>query len=422
MAFEKSTLNLLHPKCSEATFARIVAITVVATVTTSISFAIDAAGREENMKQSNFEEEMFPQGKFEKDKGDNRFTVVSLFSGAGGLDMGFSMEDFNIVWANDLDSDACNTYRKNVGDHIQCGDIENYLPGLEKFKGKIDVLIGGPPCQGFSVAGKMNPDDPRSENVWRYLRALEIVRPKAFLMENVKALGVLEKWGAIREKLLEGMRKLGYNSNFIVVNASDFNVPQNRERVLFIGFLEDEEKPLDLARMLEPYKIAAPTVRETLLGLDRPGSGSNTNVCNARITFCTSPVMRKSPYAGMLFNGAGRPIRVNGYCSTLPASMGGNKTPFIDEEELYNGADSFVEAYHRGLADGSIKPEFKEAPKRLRRLTVEEAAAIQTFPKGYVFAGARSSMYKQIGNAVPCNLARQVAKAIKAHLAEMKGR
>ena len=100
--------------------------------------------------------------------------------------------------------------------------------------------------------------------------------------------------------------------------------------------------------------------------------------------------------------------------------MGGNKTPFIDEEELYNGAESFVEEYHKGLMNGSITPEFKEAPKRLRRLTVEEAAAIQTFPKDYKFAGARSSMYKQIGNAVPCNLAHQVAKMIKAHLDAMK--
>lgn len=390
------------------------------TVAVATSFLTLNASELENRKSEIMKHDLTKKESHRIPQDDGRFSVVSLFSGAGGLDMGFFMEGFNIVWANDLDADACNTYKMNIGDHIHCGDIENYLPGLEQFNGKVDVLIGGPPCQGFSVAGKMDPDDPRSENVWRYLKALEIIRPRAFLMENVKALGVLEKWGAIRDKLLAGMRELGYNASYIVVNASEYNVPQNRERVLFIGFLDNGKEPLDLVKMLEPYKVAAPTVKETLLQLDRPGTGSNTNVCNARITFCTSPVMRKSPYAGMLFNGAGRPIRINGYCSTLPASMGGNKTPFIDEEELYNGAESFVEAYHKGLADGSIKPEFKEAPKRLRRLTVEEAAAIQTFPKGYKFAGARSSMYKQIGNAVPCNLARQVAKAIKMHLSETK--
>ena len=371
------------------------------------------------MKQQDFFEELSPITPFVRPEGDNRPIVVSLFSGAGGLDMGFVMEGFNIVWANDMDSDACETYKVNIGDHIRCGDIESFMRELEQFKDQVDLLIGGPPCQGFSVAGKMDPDDPRSQNVWRYLKALEIVRPRAFLMENVKALGVLEKWAAVRKRLLEGMKDMGYNASFIVVNASDYNVPQNRERVLFIGFLDDGNEPIDLEKLLKPYRIKATTVKEILSHFDKPGTGNNSHVCNAKITFCTKPVMRKSPYAGMLFNGAGRPIRINGYCATLPASMGGNKTPFIDEDELYYGAASFVEEYHKGLADGSIVPEFKEVPKRLRRLTAEEAAAIQTFPMGYKFKGSRSSMYKQIGNAVPCSLARQIAKMLKARLEEM---
>ena len=373
-----------------------------------------------SMNQSDFMKELCPVKPFKRPKGDNRNIVVSMFSGAGGLDMGFVMEDYNIVWANDFDADACATYKANIGDHIRCGDIEGYLYELEQFKDKVDVLIGGPPCQGFSVAGKMDPDDPRSQNVWRYLKALGIVRPKAFLMENVKALGALDKWREVREKLLAGMRELGYNADYIVVNASDYNVPQNRERVLFIGFLEKSDEPLNLEEMLKPYKIKGPTVKEVLAVLDRPGSGNNTNVCNAKVTFCQNPVMRKSPYAGMIFNGLGRPIRVNGYCATLPASMGGNKTPIIDEEELREGKKSFVEEYHKGLADGTINAEFKEAPKRLRRLTVEEAAAIQTFPLGYKFIGSRTTMYKQIGNAVPCNMSRQIAKMMKAKLDSMK--
>ena len=400
-------------------------LTIVASALAAIGLqaqqsTINTKGDGNHMTQIDCKNGLSPRKSIVHTESDNRYTVVSLFSGAGGLDMGFTMEGFNIVWANDWDADACKTYADNIGNHIQCGDIERFLPTLQKFTGKIDLLIGGPPCQGFSVAGKMNPDDPRNQNVWRYLRALEIVRPRAFLMENVKALGALEKWDCVREKLLSGMRDLGYKANYIVANASDYNVPQNRERVLFIGFLENSGEPLDLEQMMKPYRVKAPTVKEVLIKLDKPGTGSNTNLCNAKITFCTKPVMRKSPYAGMLFNGAGRPIKINGYCATLPASMGGNKTPFIDDDELYNGADSFVEQYHRGLQDGSIVPKFKEAPKRLRRLTVEEAAAIQTFPKGYKFAGARSSMYKQIGNAVPCNLARQIAKMIKARLDAIK--
>ena len=359
---------------------------------------------------------------FVRSRHDKRPVVVSLFSGAGGLDMGFHIEGYNIVWANDFDKDACETYRANIGDHIRCGDIEKLLPELEHFREKVDVLIGGPPCQGFSVAGKMNPDDPRSQNVWRYLKALEVVRPHAFLMENVKALGALTKWEDIRNRLLDGMTALGYSVNYVVVNASDYDVPQNRERVLFIGFREKKVGKPDLEAMLKPYRKKAATVREVLANLDPPGTGNNAHECKARITLCQNPVMRRSPYAGMLFNGAGRPIRLNGYCATLPASMGGNKTPFLDEDELLHGAKSFVEEYHRGLQDGTIKAEFKPAPSRLRRLTVEEAAALQTFPPDYKFVGSRTTMYRQIGNAVPCNLSRQVAKMIKEKILGKAGK
>lgn len=375
--------------------------------------------RKSVIRQDDFLAKLATGKPFNREEGDGRYLAVSLFSGAGGLDMGFCMAGFDIIWANDFNADACETYKANIGDHICCGDIECFMGEMGKFRGKVDVLIGGPPCQGFSVAGKMNPNDPRSQNVWRYLKALEIIRPRAFLMENVKALGILEKWKPVREKLLFGMKSLGYNVDFTVVNASDFDVPQNRERVLFIGFLGDEHHPFDLEKELQSYQIKSPTVKDVLLKLDRPGTGNNKNICKARITFCTRPVMRKSPYAGMLFNGAGRPIRLNGYSATLPASMGGNKTPFVDEAELYDDAESFVEQYHRGLINGSILPVFKDAPKRLRRLTVEEAAALQTFPNGYKFKGARSSMYRQIGNAVPCNLAKQVATMMKKHLQQM---
>lgn len=123
--------------------------------------------------------------------------------------------------------------------------------------------------------------------------------------------------------------------------------------------------------------------------------------------------MRKSPYAGMYFNGQGRPVDVDGYANTLPASMGGNKTPFVDEEYLYgNAVNDWVADYHKGLMDGNIMPRNGEAPDRLRRLTVKEAARLQTFPDDYIWCGNKGSVYRQIGNAVPCRLAEAVAKAV----------
>ena len=168
----------------------------------------------------------------------------------------------------------------------------------------------------------------------------------------------------------------------------------------------------DLEKMMEPYKTMAPTVRETLSVLDRAGTGNNQGVCKAKITLTPNPILRKSPFAGMLFNGMGRPIRLDGYANTLPASMGGNKTPIIDENELYENEPGWVQEYHSKIKNGSKPSEFQEAPKRLRRLTVEEAALIQTFPKDYEFCGSQSSKFCQIGNAVPPNLAYHIGKMV----------
>ena len=154
-----------------------------------------------------------------------------------------------------------------------------------------------------------------------------------------------------------------------------------------------------------------------MLPLGKAGSEENPRTCVAKINFCARPVMRKSPYAGMYFNGQGRPIDIDGYANTLPASMGGNKTPFIDEDYLYGEADdNFIENYHKGLMDGTITPEYKEAPSRLRRITIREAAKIQTFPDDYIFCGKPAAIYKQIGNAVPCKMAEAVALAVAEYL------
>ena len=127
-------------------------------------------------------------------------TAISLFSGAGGMDIGFSNAGYEILWANDFDKNACDTFRENHGPIIEHGSIDDFVPMLSKFKGA-DIVFGGPPCQGFSVAGKMNPDDQRSRLVFTFMDVVEKVQPRAFVMENVKALGVLDKWSLVREKL-----------------------------------------------------------------------------------------------------------------------------------------------------------------------------------------------------------------------------
>jgi len=335
--------------------------------------------------------------------------AISLFSGAGGLDVGFKKAGFNIVWANDFDKDACETYNLNIGNHVHCEDINLLKSALYRNIQSVDIVFGGPPCQGFSVAGKMDPHDPRSQHIWTFAEIVKKCQPKAFLMENVKALGQLKKWEPLREELLQAFREAGYMVNFVILNSSEFNVPQARERVFFIGFKGNSTIIPDLMKMIQPYKSKSPTVREALAILDKAGTGNNKSTCKAKITITPNPIMRKSPYAGMLFNGLGRPVKIDGYCATLPATMGGNKTPIIDDDALYNEKENWIENYHKSLIEGAEPLPYQEAPKRLRRLTLQEAGILQTFPIDYQFYGSQSSVFKQIGNAVPCNLAYAVA-------------
>lgn len=352
---------------------------------------------------------------------NNNMTAISLFTGAGGMDVGFQRAGFNVIFANELMKEAAETYKVN---HSGClmvnDDINNIIHTLNQYK-DIGLVFGGPPCQGFSVAGKMDPDDERSKLIFTFLDAIEKVQPHIFVMENVKALGKLDKWEPVRKKYLDRARRLGYNCAPFILNAIDYGVSQKRERVFFIG-IKDNLDPFYQYHMngcIEKQKNKAPIIRELLSSLGKAGTDKNPNTCTAKITFATRPVMRKSPYAGMYFNGQGRPINVDGYANTLPASMGGNKTPLIDEEYLYGAAiEDWVVAYHKGLLDNSIVPEFTEAPSRLRRITINEAIRIQTFPEDYIFCGNKGKIYTQIGNAVPCKMAEAVAKAVVAYINE----
>ncbi len=338
----------------------------------------------------------------------NIIRTISLFSGAGGLDIGAINAGAHIIFANDMMDEACLSYKTNIGDHIVKGDINTLLDKIKEFT-NVDMVIGGPPCQGFSVAGKMDENDTRSQLIWTYANVISILKPKAFIMENVKALGQLTRWRSIRERLLLKFRSLGYSVNFMIINASDYNVPQSRERIFVIGIKGNSQIIPDWAKMIKHYSHKAPTVREALKVLNKAGEGNNTSMCKAKITLASKPILRKSPYAGMLFNGLGRPIRIDGYCATLPASMGGNKTPIIDERELYGNCSPWIKSYHEEIMRNPSRALFRDAPTFLRRLTVEEAAILQTFPMDYTFCGSQSSKYTQIGNAVPCNMAEAVA-------------
>ena len=257
--------------------------------------------------------------------------AISLFSGAGGMDVGFAKSGFSIIAASELDPHACATFRENhPATKLHEGDILEHIDEISTIE-DIDVVFGGPPCQGFSVAGKMDPDDPRSKLIFSFADVVQKTQPKTFVMENVRALGALSKFSAIREELLTRFHKSGYTVNMFILNAKDFGVPQSRERVFFVG-VKSNLKSITL-KSLDKYKEDPPTLREAISHLGPAGCDTNQRICNAKVTLAAKPVMRKSPYAGMMFNGQGRPLNPDGWASTLPASMGGNRTPIIDEEQ-----------------------------------------------------------------------------------------
>jgi DNA (cytosine-5)-methyltransferase 1 len=320
------------------------------------------------------------------------------------MDLGFRRAGVDVVWANDFNASACETYKANFGSEIHCGSLMDFdyktLPDC-------DLVFGGPPCQGFSVAGKMDPDDPRSKLVFEFQKVVGAKRPRFFVMENVAALGQLAKFEAIRKRLLECYSRMGYAVRFEILDSQHYKTPQRRERLIMIGTLCGA----DAIRFPKKSRHVI-TAREVLARFDEPGTGNNKGVCDARITTAKCPVLRTSPYAGMLFNGMGRPIDLSRLCQTLPASMGGNKTPIIDTRLLrHPDSPDWLRRLHARAAKGEDISEVM-VPPFMRRITVSEAATLQGFPNDFKFLGSRCDKYRQIGNSVPPPLAEAIAREV----------
>lgn len=346
-------------------------------------------------------------------------TSVSLFSGAGGLDVGFEDAGFRTLFANEVDHDAAQTWRVNRPGHedimAEC-DLNKCIGALSAFR-DVDVVFGGPPCQGFSVAGKMDPLDKRSGLVFRFLDVVSKVRPKVFVMENVAALGALGKWHSVREEIIARSASSGYEISFKIHHTYDYGVPENRDRVIFVGVRKDISQRGHFQSFydnLSRHRMKPPTAREIIISAGKYSTADNPQTCTARITLASHPVLRVSPYAGMLVNGAGRPINLDGIAPTLPASMGGNKTPIVDEVALHDpSVDNWFKTYHNALMSGKLSPLAAKVPDTLRRLTLKESALIQTFPAGYKFTGRKTKQYRQVGNAVPCLFANAIARSVR---------
>jgi DNA (cytosine-5)-methyltransferase 1 len=209
--------------------------------------------------------------------------------------------------------------------------------------------------------------------------------------------------------------EMRYDASLLVLSAADFGVPQRRERMFLIG-IRDGVAP----RQIHPTVRQPVSVREAFAHLPPCGEPGNDTLCTAVVTPARRPVLRPSPFQGsLLFNGNGRHLRLDGPAPTLPASMGGNATPIIDQRELETGAEPWVVGYHRRLMRGG--QPLKRVPRHVGRITVEEASQLSSFPIGLEFAGSTSAQFRQIGNAVPPPLARAVASSVGSALGGVLG-
>lgn len=304
------------------------------------------------------------------------FTVVSLFAGCGGMDLGFKGGfdflgrhypelPFDLIWANELNEAACRTYRRNIGDHIHQGDIWEMLDALPE---KADVLIGGFPCQDISVNGKGAGIAGKRSGLYRAMvEAVAIVKPKVFVAENVKGLLMKHHASALRQ-VLSDFESLGYEVSYQLYHAADYGVPQTRERVIIVGTLpevKEFEAPKPVCDVDE--HITAEAALHDLMAV--PEDGSINHIWSRA---------NRSPEQGNRKLLADRP----GY--TIRAECHGNIQ------------------WHYSLP---------------RRISMREAARIQSFPDEFIFEAKLRETERQVGNAVPPVLAWHIAEAVAKTLA-----
>lgn len=304
------------------------------------------------------------------------YSVVSLFSGCGGMDLGFrggfpflgrkyAKHPFKIIWANELNQAACRTYRRNLSENIHCGDIWDYLKILPT---GADALIGGFPCQDLSINGKgLGINGKRSGLYAAMVEAIEIVKPKVFVAENVKGL-LLKTRKESFLKIMEDFNSLGYEVSHALYHAANYGVPQGRERVFIVGTLKSVEKFTPPAPEFSQEEWI--TAKEAIGDLESADADEN-------------------------FNHVWSAANVSG--------EQGNRRLVADRPGFTIRAE----------CHGNIQFHYSLP----RRISMREAARIQSFPDNFIFDSKLRETERQVGNAVPPVLAWHIAKSVAECLA-----
>ena len=355
--------------------------------------------------------------------------VIDLFAGAGGLSLGFKNSGFKVISAVEIDKNLSQTYIKNFpGTKIFEEDIENIDSKLLLDNHKnVDVIVGGPPCQGFSMSGKrirsngIFLNDKRNKLFKEFVRVIKDLKPNVFVMENVP--GILNIFqGRTKNQILSIFRSIGYNTNIKVLLAADYGVPQLRKRAFFIGNKLDIEP-----EFLFPEKILNEkeyiTVEQAIFDLPfiESGKGEFKSIYDKSPFSNYQKLMRKD--SKHLYNhiSTDHDKKVLDIIKMLNEGEGRNNLPKnLQTKSIHSGA--YMRMVKKKPAY-TITTRFDTPPVGRvthpvanRALTAREAARIQSFPDNFIFYGKKSHIGKQIGNAVPPLLANEIAKNLKFRL------
>ncbi len=342
-------------------------------------------------------------------------TVIDLFSGCGGLSHGFIEAGYEVVVGIDHWKDALETFKKNhSGSKTIVADLFNDSPrSLSDQIGvkNVDVIVGGPPCQGFSLAGKRIVDDERNKLYQSFVAFVGHYRPRAFLMENVPNIVSMGK-GIVKDNIIKDFEGLGYGVVYKVLLASEFGVPQNRRRAFFVGVKNGEHFTFPPSitvnvSQISSYESISDLPSSSLAdGVDYPDKAqsdyqilmreNSTRIFNHEIT------KHSDKTVGIISL-----VPDGGNYKDLPKELQKTRNVNIAWTRLNSQKPSFtIDTGHRH----HFHYEFNRVP------TVRESARIQSFPDTFIFYGSKTSQYKQVGNAVPPLLAKHLAMQLKKYL------
>ena len=342
--------------------------------------------------------------------------VVDLFAGVGGMSEGFKQAGYDIVLAIEFDKDIANSYKLNhTGTEMINEDICKLdVKALHKKYADIDVIMGGPPCQGFSQKGKrLNIDDPRNYLFKQFVRFVEEFKPKYFVLENVPNI-ITTSNGFFKDQIVQSFEKLGYSVNFSVLNAADYGVPQDRRRAVFIGKLGKSK--VALPAQCERHVTIADAIydlpfipsgkgneeseydKKPITDYQKAMRGSSTVLHNHVATKHSPLALRR---LAMIPKGAGKEI--------LPAE---ERTKSIYSGTWSRMIEDSISVTITTRYDTPSSGRFTH-PILDRCITTREAARLQSFPDSFIFYGPKTSQMKQVGNAVPPLLAKAIAEQIK---------